>query len=137
MSSRATRPLAKVTTRASPSRRVSVTKPGARRRCTAPTSRSTAPTSSARAMSRVYLRIVAMACLLGWSLAQADGFDVVAVGIDEEGGVVARAVIGAQAGLAVVAPARVEPGAVKAVDRGALIGAEGDMRAGSGRALAG
>src|SRR5258708_5475942 len=69
-------------------------------------------------------------------LSQADGLDVVAVGIEQEGGVVGRAVIGAQPGTAVIAPAGLDPGAVEAVDGGAIGRAEGDMGAGTRGALA-
>src|SRR5438046_161341 len=50
-SSRATRPLAKVTTRAPSSSLVSTTKPGAKRRCTAPKSATASQTASAGASS--------------------------------------------------------------------------------------
>src|SRR3954471_16026841 len=60
MTSRATNPLANVTMRASPSRRQSVTKPGARRRCTLAMSRNAAQTWPALAAIENSLRIEAM-----------------------------------------------------------------------------
>src|SRR5687768_4400378 len=59
----------------------------------------------------------------------ADRFDVVAVRIDEERGEVAGAVVGAQPGLAVVLAAGLEPGGMEALDRFAVLRAEGDVRA--------
>ncbi len=66
---------------------------------------------------------------------QTHGFDVVAVRIDQKGGVVARAIVRARAGRAVVAAARLQAGGMKAVDRGAALGAKGDVRAGAGLCL--
>src|SRR3989449_179332 len=60
ISSRATRPLPKVTTLAPSSRRVSTTNPGTRRSCTAPTSRTAAPTLSGGLSVRVSLRVDAI-----------------------------------------------------------------------------
>src|SRR3989454_1674941 len=60
ISSRATRPLPKVTTLAPSSRRVSTTNPGTRRSCTAPTSRTAAQTLSGRLSMRISLRIDAI-----------------------------------------------------------------------------
>jgi hypothetical protein len=57
-------------------------------------------------------------------LAVEDGLDVVAVGIDDEGAVVARVVLGADARLAVVLAAGGERGGVEAVDGGAVGGLE-------------
>src|SRR5436309_2368018 len=64
MSSRTTRPLAKLTTRASPSSRAWVSTPGTNRRCTAPTSRTASHTSRAGASMRISLWRVAMPCSL-------------------------------------------------------------------------
>jgi hypothetical protein len=60
ISSRATMPLPKVTTRAPSSRRVSTTKPGTRRVCNAPTSRTAAHTFSGLDWSKISLRIEAI-----------------------------------------------------------------------------
>src|SRR6476660_2204099 len=59
--SRTIRPLPKVTTRAPGSRRVSVTKPGTSRVCSAPTSLIAAQTLSGRAFVRISLRTEAIA----------------------------------------------------------------------------
>src|SRR5262245_796604 len=59
--SRATTPLPKVTILASSSSRVSTTKPGTRRVCRAPTSRTTSQTFSGRASTRISLRMDAIA----------------------------------------------------------------------------
>ena len=55
--------------------------------------------------------------------------DIVAVGIDQERGMVGRAVIGARAGRAVVAAAGLDAFGVEFPDRGVIRSAERDMRA--------
>src|SRR5882757_8219286 len=57
------------------------------------------------------------------------GLDAIAVGIDGEGGVILRAVVGAQAGLAVVLAAGLERSGVEGVDRGTIRGDEAEMQA--------
>ena len=57
-----------------------------------------------------------------------DGLDVVAVRVEEEGGIVAG-VVGALAGGAVVTAARGEAGGVEAPDRLAVGGLEGEVDA--------
>src|SRR5262249_42222655 len=59
--------------------------------------------------------------------AHADRFDIVAVGVEQESGVVGWAVVGAQSGLPVIAPADLETLRVEAIDRGPVAGREGDM----------
>jgi hypothetical protein len=58
----------------------------------------------------------------------ANGFDVVSVGIENEGAVVVLMVVGPWAGPAVVAAARAHRGAVKGVDFGARLRGKRDMR---------
>src|SRR5207247_1818791 len=68
--------------------------------------------------------------------AETNGFDVVSVGIDQEGRVIGRAVVAPKAGCAVVTATGGEPCCVKFVDRCAIAGAESDVnpaRARSGR----
>ena len=60
------------------------------------------------------------------------GLEPVAIGIDDEGRVVIRAVVGADSRLAVVAPAGLQALRVEAVDRRTILGGERDVRAGSG-----
>src|ERR1700676_1491730 len=55
--------------------------------------------------------------------------DAVAVGIDGEGGIVLRAVVGAHTRLAVVLAAGLQRRGVKGVDRGAVLGDEAEMQA--------
>ena len=59
----------------------------------------------------------------------ADGLDVVAVGIEDEGAVVVRVIMRAKARSAVVAAASIHCRAVESVDVGAGGGGEGDMKA--------
>src|ERR1700736_4873249 len=61
--------------------------------------------------------------------------DIVAVGIDQERGEIARAVIGARTGAAIVAPSGLQSLAVKLLDRRVIMRAERDMGAGAGRSL--
>lgn len=56
-----------------------------------------------------------------------DGFDVVSVGIEQEGAVVVRVVFGAQPGRSVVFGAEREAGAMKSVDLRPRVRAEGDV----------
>src|SRR5262245_7019720 len=63
ISSRTTLPPAKVRIRASPSRRASTRRPGTRRRCTAPTSRTADHTCSGRESITISLRMEAMSGL--------------------------------------------------------------------------
>src|SRR5262245_58534227 len=67
-------------------------------------------------------------------LSRADRFDVVAVGIEQEGGVISGAIVGAQTGAAVIAAASLEAGGVEAIDGGAIEGAERDVRTRTRRA---
>src|SRR5579864_3700358 len=60
---------------------------------------------------------------------RAHRLDIVAVGIDQERGVIGRAVVGARAGAAIVAPAGLQALAVEFRDRRMIGGAERDMRA--------
>ena len=53
--------------------------------------------------------------------------DIVAVGIDQERGVIGRAVIGARPGAAIVATAGFQAFGVELLDRGVIPGAERDM----------
>src|SRR5665213_2370610 len=62
-------------------------------------------------------------------------FDIVAVGIDQERGEIARAVIGPRAGRTVVAAAGFQPGGVKFLDRGVVGRAERDGGAGAAWSL--
>ena len=54
----------------------------------------------------------------------AHGLDIVAVGIEHEGGVVVGVVVGAQARLAVVSAARLERGRIEGIDGGAVLAAK-------------
>src|SRR4051812_43680222 len=63
-------------------------------------------------------------------LARADGFDVVAVGIEQERRVVRRAVVLAQPRTAVVAAARLDASPVEAIDRASVRCPERDVHAG-------
>jgi len=62
----------------------------------------------------------------------ADGLDVVAVGVEDEGAVVAGVVERARARSAVVGATGGERGGVEGVDRVAIAGGEGDVDAGIG-----
>src|SRR6266545_6168848 len=64
------------------------------------------------------------------SLPHADRFDVVAVGIEQERGVIAGAVVRAQSGPSVVATAGFETVGVEAIDGGPIGRAQRDVRAG-------
>src|SRR5215469_1242481 len=128
ISSRATTPLTNVTTRAPSSRRVSVTNPGARRRCTAPTSRITSHTASGEVLSINSLRMVATADPHSIAASvQVHGLHVVAVGVEQERGVIVRTVVLAHAGGAVVAATCLEPFAMERIDRGTARGGERDV----------
>src|SRR6185437_11567965 len=59
----------------------------------------------------------------------ADRLDIVAVGVDQKGGIIGRAVIGARTGTAVIAAAGLQAVGMKALDRGMIGRAERDMRA--------
>src|SRR5881397_209254 len=61
--------------------------------------------------------------------------DIVAVGIDQERGVIGRAVIGARPGAAIVAAAGFQAFGVELLDRRMILGAERDMRRRSRRSL--
>jgi len=61
----------------------------------------------------------------------ANRLDVVAVGVDQERGEIARAVIGPRAGGAIVAASGLDAFAVEFLDRGMVRCAERDMRAGA------
>ena len=61
---------------------------------------------------------------------RAHRLDIVAVGIDQERGEIARAVIGPRAGAAIVAAAGLQSLSMKLLDRGVVGGAERDMGAG-------
>ena len=65
----------------------------------------------------------------------ANRLDIVAVGIDQERGVIGRAVIGARAGAAIVAAAGFQALGVEFLDRGVIGCAECDMGAGPWRSL--
>src|ERR1051326_2157002 len=65
----------------------------------------------------------------------ADGFDVVAVGGDHEGAVIARMVMRTLARFAVVLGAGCDRGGVKCVDLLAAVGGEGDMDRAGDRAF--
>ncbi len=82
------------------------------------------------------VKAAAQFCESCCGLSRADRFDVVAVGIEQEGGVVGGAVVGAQAGTAVVAAAGLETRRVEAVDGGPIGRAERDMHALTCRAFA-
>src|SRR5258705_12875149 len=69
----------------------------------------------------------------GWSGATC--LDIVAVGIDQERGVIGWAVIGARAGAAIVAAAGFQAFGMEFVDCGMILGAEGDMGSGAGLAV--
>jgi hypothetical protein len=58
----------------------------------------------------------------------ADRFDVVAVRIEDEGPIVARMVLGAKPGTAVVAPTRRHGRLTEGINSGALIGSKRDMQ---------
>ena len=64
----------------------------------------------------------------------ADALDVVAVGVEDVGGVVVRVVLRAEPGRAVVAPARGDRRLVEPVDGLAIVALEGDVRAADGLA---
>src|ERR1044072_8560235 len=66
----------------------------------------------------------------------ADGLDVVAVGVEDEGAVVARVIDGARSRGTVVGAPSSESSGMESVDRLWRAGAEGDMGAADGRALA-
>ena len=66
---------------------------------------------------------------LGLHRAVVDGLDVVAVGVEDEGAVVVLVVVRAQAGLAVVGPARGERGGVEGLDLVLGVDAEGEVAA--------
>src|SRR5437660_2408499 len=68
--------------------------------------------------------------MAGRSSLPAMGLDAIAVGIDDEGGVVAGAIILAHARLAVVLAAGLECSGMEGVDRGAALGLEAEMQAG-------
>src|ERR1700692_3769111 len=61
--------------------------------------------------------------------------DIVAVGIDQERGIVSRAVIGSRAGAGFVAAAGLHALGVEFLDRVMIFRAEGEVGAGSGRPL--
>src|SRR5882757_3106718 len=61
--------------------------------------------------------------------------DIVAVGVDQERGEIARAVILAMTGLAIVTAAGLEALGVKLLDRGVIRRAEGDVGAAVGLAV--
>src|SRR5260370_1548550 len=63
---------------------------------------------------------------------RAHRLDIVAVGIDQERGEIARAVIGPRAGAAIVAASGLQSRGVKLLDRGVVGRAERDMCAGTG-----
>src|SRR5277367_3357695 len=65
------------------------------------------------------------------------GLEAITVGIDGEGGVIFRAVVGADAGLAVVRAAGLERVGMKGVDRGAIRRGEAEMQARVGVGLHG
>src|SRR5262245_24441714 len=67
--------------------------------------------------------------------AVADRLDVVPVGIEDEGAVVARVVLGARARCAVVSPACRQRQAVENADAGPVLAAECDVEPRGGRAL--
>src|ERR1700690_3916854 len=66
---------------------------------------------------------------------RAHRFDIVAVGIDQEGGEVGRAVIGPRARAAIVAAAGFDALGVEFLDRGVIRRAERDMGAGAFQTL--
>src|SRR5512140_3287315 len=66
---------------------------------------------------------------------RANRLDIVAVGIDQERGVIGRAVIGARAGAAIVAAAGLDALGMELPDRVMILRAKGDVSAGGRRAL--
>src|SRR3569623_3015300 len=86
--------------------------------------------SAAETSSGTNLRTVAISGLRG-----ADRLDVVAVGIDQEGGVIGGAIVLAQPRRAVVPAARRQPRRVEGIDSGAAGGAKGDVDRADGPAL--
>src|SRR5664279_5220512 len=64
-----------------------------------------------------------------------DSLDIVAVGIDQESGEIARAVVRARAGATIVAASRFHPLGVEFPDRGVIGRTEGDMGACAGQAF--
>ena len=79
---------------------------------------------------------IALPCFVLRAAVVVDGLDVVAVGVEDEGPVVAGVVGGALAGGAVVRVARFERGSVEGVDGLVRVGAERDVDV-LGRRLAG
>src|SRR6266849_5360198 len=65
------------------------------------------------------------------ALSEANRFDVIAVRIEQERGIVRWAVVGPQAGSAVVAASRLQAFLVEAIDRGAVACAERNVDAAS------
>src|ERR1700746_449475 len=63
----------------------------------------------------------------------ADGLDIVAVGVADEGAVIVLVIMRPQARRAVVAPTRRDRRLVEGIDGGAVLGMESDMGRGSGR----
>src|SRR5258706_16301404 len=72
-----------------------------------------------------------------WLALGAHRLDIVAVGVDQERGEIARAVIGPRTGAAIVAASGLQSRGVKLLDRGVVGRAERNMRAGRGRPLVG
>src|SRR4051812_45920031 len=66
---------------------------------------------------------------------RANRLDIVAVGIDQERGKIARAVVRAGAGAAIVAAAGFQAFGMKFLDRGVIFCAERDVGAGAGLAV--
>ena len=71
----------------------------------------------------------------GGRTSRANRLDIVAVGVDQECGIVGRAVVLARTGRTVVAAAGFQAICVKFADRGMIFGAEGDMGAGRNRSF--
>src|SRR5712675_629438 len=57
----------------------------------------------------------------------ADGLDIVTVQVEHEGAIVARVVVRPQTRCAIVLAAGCERGAIESIDRGAVLGHEGDV----------
>src|SRR3546814_13130490 len=61
---------------------------------------------------------------------EGDGLDAVAIGIADEGGIIAGCILRADAGAAVILAAMVQRQGMESLDGGAAVGAETDMAAG-------
>src|SRR6266404_6944884 len=89
------------------------------------------------ASSLALLAMTAVNAGAGALALRAHRLDIVAVGVDQERGEIAWAVIGPRAGAAIVAASGLQSRAVKLLDRGVVGRAERNMRAGRGRPLVG